>query len=309
LRRPFSALVSAFCLTLVVSIAFTPLAASAPPADGYTSWRVEDQVDASGIGDVPFRHGDWDSDTDKGFGIDKMENKHSVTNMDMVKWILQVGTKERKPGEMQDQDAQYGTQVRSTASIFTRFCVTDPFSGVHVCGDRKGPFKMLAVVEDEEHDFYWVGRASMKPDPNNPGTPKAGNPNILLGADYVSDERTVGIVTCYQIGRDGAVDKEANDWQFHEEDCVKASVLAAAHENVAAVYDPTGVRSPISRKWSSRFRLRRRGLSFCLFAGPPLPAICQAKSSGARIGILAAVTKTANLVGRLRTNIGPVITR
>ena len=29
-----------------------------------------------------------------------MENKHSVTNMDMVKWILQVGTKERKPGEM-----------------------------------------------------------------------------------------------------------------------------------------------------------------------------------------------------------------
>lgn len=199
-------------MAAVLAATLIPVEASAaPPPPGYKSWEINTVVHNNTIGeDIPIRHGYYDADADRGFGEDKMYFKHDVTNMSMVRHIIQQGDV-----SFGGVDGQYSGQAQIRRTLRVTYCLPVQ-GGVIVCqpGD---PHRMLVVVELDEHDFYYDGRASMMPDPDYPPIQDPVKPYIMNGGNYIPDEKIVGVVTCFEEGEDGPIHPELKEWDYMKE--------------------------------------------------------------------------------------------
>ncbi|WP_148281330.1 hypothetical protein [Gordonia sp. KTR9] len=207
-RAKILGLISAM-ITLYLIMTANSFAAAGPPPPGYMSWQVRHTATPSEIGDVPMRRGYYDDVTDRGFGTDKIREKHGISDLGIPWLVLEYG---RRETATDDDNGQYTGQVRMRLDLQTTNCIGDLGCGVPIT------HKMIAVVEDNEREYYWVALASVKPTEQNPGVhPTFPNSNEidylrLVGADYESDERIVGLVTCYEEGVDGHVSQSIKDF-------------------------------------------------------------------------------------------------
>ncbi|MCG7635676.1 hypothetical protein MHN80_25550 [Gordonia McavH-238-E] len=112
-------------------------------------------------------------------------------------------------------DGQYSGQATIEQTLTVTACY--PLAGGAIVCQPGNPHKMLVVAELQEHDFYYDGRASMKPDPNNLPTQDPVKPYIMNGGSYIPDEKIVGVVTCYEVGRNGAISDEIKEWDYMKE--------------------------------------------------------------------------------------------
>lgn len=189
-----SIIVLATVLSLGASVLLSAPAQAARPPLGYTSWKVLYEVDSGRTGDVPFRRGFYDDEADflwykdndssHGFGLDKVNKKHELDSEWLISYIMKNGDIERKKG----YNAQYLTSARAHLNLQEATCV-------EICNLVKVDHNMLAVWEEGLFDKYYEQWASVQP---VEGTGTVKSEYIIEDARYESDDRPVGLITCFE---------------------------------------------------------------------------------------------------------------
>lgn len=75
-------------LAIISGYLSTNAAVAAQPPDGYPSQEIMATASHETFGNIPIRRGFWDSDTDKGWGLDKAWNKHNIWSIEAMRKVL-----------------------------------------------------------------------------------------------------------------------------------------------------------------------------------------------------------------------------
>jgi hypothetical protein len=181
-------------------------AAAAQPAPGYPTDEVKQLIIHNTRGEIPLRRGFWDPDPDnrystttpkekgEGFGTDKAEHKHNVTNWNLLQFVIN-----KSNGTSQlSENRQNMSSVLFTSQITTMNCAPNPYNDIPLCdywddsGNSGKTYEVHVVIETDYYDEYYDWPAS------------------------ANDDKPVGLLTAFCKGYPGRCPDPVNWWTFME---------------------------------------------------------------------------------------------